>query len=107
LGDGAVKYPTPFSEHFGRRVWRYRRQAYLSQDELGRLLDLHRTEISQIERGLRIPRLDTILKLSAGVEVSPCELTAGLRWRPGSLDQVSGVYGKDAVQARGQMAGSR
>jgi transcriptional regulator with XRE-family HTH domain len=102
-----MKYPTPLSEHFGRRLWRYRRRAYLSQDDLALLLGLHRTEISQLERGLRIPRLDTILKLSAGVEASPCDLIAGLRWRPGSLDQVSGVYAKGADQARGQRAGSR
>lgn len=102
-----MKHPTPLSEHFGRRLWRYRRRAYLSQDDLALLLGLHRTEISQIERGLRIPRLDTILKLSAGVEASPCDLIAGLRWRPGSLDQVSGVYGKGAPQVRGEQVRSR
>jgi transcriptional regulator with XRE-family HTH domain len=87
-----MEHPSLISEHFGRRLWRYRRQVYLSQEELGRLLDLHRTEISQLERGLRMPRLDTILKLSAGVEASPCELIAGLRWQPGSHDLVGGTY---------------
>jgi hypothetical protein len=56
------------------------------------LVDVHRTEISHLERGLRVPRLDTILKLSAGVEVSPCELIAGLRWQPGSHELVGGAY---------------
>jgi transcriptional regulator with XRE-family HTH domain len=87
-----MKYPSPLSEHFGRRLWLHRRRAYLSQEELSHLLDLHRTEIGELERGLRIPRLDTILKLSAGVEASPCDLIAGLRWRPGSYDQLDGAY---------------
>jgi len=80
------------AEHFGRRLWHRRRLACLSQEELGRLLDVHRTEIGLLERGRRVPRLDTVLKLSAGVEVSPCELIAGLRWQPGSRDLVGGVY---------------
>jgi transcriptional regulator with XRE-family HTH domain len=80
------------AEHFGRQLWRRRRLACLTQEELGRLLDVHRTEIGLIERGLRVPRLDTILKLAAGVEASPCELIAGLRWRPGSHALVGGIY---------------
>jgi transcriptional regulator with XRE-family HTH domain len=90
-----MKYPTPLTRRFGRQVWRLRRRAYLSQDDLAGLLDLHRTEISQLERGLRDPRLDTILKLAAGIEVSPCDLIAGLRWRPGSLKQETGAYAED------------
>lgn len=88
------------AEHFGRQLWRRRRLAYLNQEELGRLLGMHRTEISRLERGLSVPRLDTILKLSAGVEASPCELIAGLRWRPGSHDLVGGGYG-DSSQSVG------
>jgi transcriptional regulator with XRE-family HTH domain len=80
------------AEHFGRRLWHRRRLACLTQEELGRLLDVHRTEIGLIERGLRVPRLDTILKLSAGVEASPCDLISGLRWRPGSHAHVGGSY---------------
>lgn len=71
------------ADQFGRNLWRSRRRADLTQQELALRLHLHRTEISGLERGLRIPRLDTILKLSAGVEVSPCVLLAGLHWRPG------------------------
>jgi transcriptional regulator with XRE-family HTH domain len=87
------------AEHFGRRLWRRRRLAYLSQEELARLLDLHRSEISEIERGLRVPRLDTTLKLAAGVEVSPCELITGLRWQPGSRDLVGGTYAQGSAGA--------
>jgi transcriptional regulator with XRE-family HTH domain len=87
------------AEHFGRRLWHRRRLACLTQEELGRLLDVHRTEIGQLERVLRVPRLDTILKLSAGVETSPCELIAGLRWQPGSHDLLGGAYAEGSSGA--------
>jgi transcriptional regulator with XRE-family HTH domain len=87
------------AEHFGRRLWHRRRLACLSQEDLGRLLNVHRTEVGLLERGRRVPRLDTILKLSAGVEVSPCELIAGLRWQPGSHDLVGGAYAEGSSVA--------
>lgn len=102
-----MEHPTPISEHFGRRLWRHRRLACLSQDDLARLLGLHRTEISQLERGLRMPRLDTILKLSAGVEASPCDLIAGLRWRSGSHDQIVGAYADAESRAANTPASNR
>ena len=71
------------AERFGRNLWLRRRRAGLTQEELARLTELHRADIGELERGLRLPRLDTILKVSAGVEASPCVLLAGLRWRPG------------------------
>jgi transcriptional regulator with XRE-family HTH domain len=85
------------AEHFGRRLRYRRRLACLTQEELGCLLDVHRTEIGLLERGLRLPRLDTILKLSAGVEACPCELIAGLHWQSGSHDLVGGAYVEDSL----------
>jgi transcriptional regulator with XRE-family HTH domain len=71
------------AHRFGDNLRRARRRADLSQVQLGRLVELHRVDVGQLERGLRLPRLDTILKLSAGVEQSSCALLAGLHWRPG------------------------
>lgn len=71
------------ADQFGRNLLRQREQAGLSREELAELTELHRVDIGVIERGERSPRLDTILKLSAGVQASPCELLAGLRWRAG------------------------
>lgn len=71
------------AEQFGRNLWRHRRRAALSQVELADLAELHRMAIGALERGERLPRIDTILKVSAGVQASPCLLLAGLRWRPG------------------------
>ena len=50
---------------------------------LGFSCDLHRTEISLLERGGREPRLGTLLKLAAALDVTPEELSAGIKWQPG------------------------
>lgn len=49
---------------FGANLVHARRQAEITQEELGVRCDLHRTEISLPERGGREPRLDTIIKLA-------------------------------------------
>jgi transcriptional regulator with XRE-family HTH domain len=54
-----------------------------SQDELSVRASVHRTEISQLERGLRLARVDTIVKLCGGLEADPAELLAGISWEPG------------------------
>ena len=71
------------AEQFGRNLWRHRHHAALSQEELADLAELNRVDIGALERGERLPRIDTILKVSAGVQASPCLLLAGLHWRPG------------------------
>jgi len=70
---------------FGDNLARLRRGADLSQDELSVRASLHRTEISQLERGLRLARMDTLVKLIGSLEVSAEELFAGLDWTPGDV----------------------
>lgn len=70
---------------FGDNLARQRKRADLSQDELSLLASLHRTEISQLERGLRIARVDTLIKLKCSLEVSADDLLAGINWEPGGL----------------------
>ena len=77
------------AETFGDNLIRTRKLADVSQDELAVMASVHRTEISQIERGLRVPRIDTLIKLAASLEVSADELLAGLEWKPGGT-----VYGR-------------
>lgn len=55
-----------------------REQAGLSQEALGDLVGLHRTEVSLLERAGRDPRLGTIVKLARGLDVAPAELLAHL-----------------------------
>lgn len=76
--------PEPtLAERFGLNLWRCRRRAGLSQDNLAAIVGVSRAAISPLERGLRLPRIDTILKLAAGTNVSPCALLEGMEWRPG------------------------
>lgn len=70
---------------FGANVACCRKRAGISQEELSVRASLHRSEVSQIERGLRLCRIDTLLKLSGSLEVIPDELLAGLEWLPGAM----------------------
>jgi DNA-binding XRE family transcriptional regulator len=68
-------------ERFGLNLWRSRRRADLSQEELAGLVGLSRPHISVLERGLELPRIDTILGLEvlAGrVLTSPPSLMGGI-----------------------------
>ncbi|MCW2981294.1 MAG: hypothetical protein JWO14_3021 [Solirubrobacterales bacterium] len=79
------------AERFGLLLTRRRLHAAMSQEELARLVGIHRTEISLLERGGRRPRLDLVLQLAAGVETEPVELLTGMRWIPGTVE-VGGGY---------------
>ena len=70
---------------FGDNLARARKRADLSQEELSVRASLHRTEISQLERGLRTARVDTLIKLLGSLEVSAEELLTGLDWTPGDV----------------------
>jgi transcriptional regulator with XRE-family HTH domain len=71
------------AEQFGDNLIRTRKLADLSQDELAVRASVHRTEISQLERGLRVARIDTLVKLAASLEASAAELLEGIAWEPG------------------------
>ncbi len=73
------------AERFGDNLARCRKLADLSQDEAAVRASLHRTEISQIERGLRLPRIDTLVKLMGALEADADELLTGLVWEPGEM----------------------
>jgi len=67
---------------FSQNLRRIRAKQKLSQEELARLIAMHPTEISALERGGREPRLQTLIRLSAALEASPEEFVAGIEWRP-------------------------
>lgn len=53
------------ARRFGANLAAARERAGLSQEEVGFRAELHRTEIGALERGGRIPRIDTLVKLAA------------------------------------------
>jgi transcriptional regulator with XRE-family HTH domain len=54
-------------------------RAGLSQEALGDLCNLHRTEVGLLERAGRDPRLATIVKLARALNIPAADLLDGLR----------------------------
>jgi len=71
------------AERFGKNLARCRRRVGISQEELGVRASLHRTAVGQLERGERVARLDTFVKLTGALGADPRDLLAGLSWQPG------------------------
>jgi len=74
---------------FGKNLTRCRKRAGLSQEELGVRASLHRTEIGLLERGERLPRIDTAVKLAGALGAPLGELIEGIDWAPGSSSRGS------------------
>lgn len=69
-------------ERFAINLRQARTKVGISQEELGERCDLHRTEISLLERAGREPRLATIVKLAGALNTSPAALCSGIAWLP-------------------------
>lgn len=65
-------------EVFAANLRAVRTRKKLSQEALADLADLHRTEISLLERAGRDPRLATILRLAQALEVPVSRLLKGI-----------------------------
>lgn len=68
--------------HFGDNLRACRRHVRLSQEELAARAGLHRTEIGLLEGGGRVPSIETLLRVAAGVEASEARLLTGIDWVP-------------------------
>jgi transcriptional regulator with XRE-family HTH domain len=69
-------------ERFATNLRRARTEAGVYQEELGNRCELHRTEISLLERAGREPRLGTIVKLAGALGTTPADLVDGISWQP-------------------------
>jgi transcriptional regulator with XRE-family HTH domain len=81
------------ARRFGVNLRHIREQADLSQEEVGFRSSLHRTEVGLLERGARVPRIDTLIKLAGalGVKVD-CALLDGISWTPGEREIPAGTF---------------
>jgi transcriptional regulator with XRE-family HTH domain len=61
-----------------RNVAATRANRGLSQAQVSKRSGVHVTEVSRIERGLREPRLSTIVRLARAMEVKPARLLDGM-----------------------------
>jgi transcriptional regulator with XRE-family HTH domain len=79
---------------FSQTLRRVREMRKLSQEDLAQLTEMHRTEISALERGKREPRLQTLIKLSAALETPLNEFFTGIEWRPLVLAPIAEGMGR-------------
>lgn len=61
-------------QRFGKAIRRRRRELDLSQEELAERAEMHRTYISDIERGIVNPSLEVIEKLTDALGTTVAEL---------------------------------
>lgn len=69
----------------GRNLSRIRREAGMSQGEVGLRAGLHPTAIGLIERGQRKAQIDTLIRVAGALEVEPGDLLVGIEWKPPAL----------------------
>lgn len=79
-----------FADRIGLNIARARIHADLTQEELSVRASLHRTAVGQLERGERVPRADTLVKLAGSLGIAVSVLFEGLEWSPGGT--VFGSY---------------
>lgn len=70
---------------FGVNLRRARKGAGLSQEALAMRAALHRTHIGLLERGERLARIDTAVKLAGSLEIDAGALFDGIAWEPGDV----------------------
>ena len=69
----------PVRDRFAANLRKARTRKGLSQQKLAEVCGLHRTEISLLERGIRSPRLETLITLTFALDLkTPAELLEGL-----------------------------
>jgi len=96
--------PTPeMKVRFGENLARCREDAEVSQEELSFRASIHRTEVSLLERGERMPRVDTALRIAGSLGVPLDDLVAGLEWKPGYEIIVPGSW--EVVEREGGAPG--
>jgi transcriptional regulator with XRE-family HTH domain len=88
-----MKGSEALARRFGENLRAARKATGLSQEAVGLRAGLHRTEVGLLERGARVPRIDTLLKLAAAIGVrvdSP--LLAGISWSAGTTSTTPGAF---------------
>jgi transcriptional regulator with XRE-family HTH domain len=74
-----VKPQESVRQQFAENLRGHRERLNLSQEELADICDLHRTEISLLERCKRSPRLETIVVLARALGLASAgELLTGI-----------------------------
>jgi len=84
----------------GKRLARIRKRQGLTQEKLGEAIDSSPSYISNIERSISIPSIETIMKLAIALDTTPDEFLVGAvrhgdeEWK----DVAEGLRGLDKKQ---------
>lgn len=68
------------AEQIGRNLARGLERSPLSQDEIAKAAEMHRTHLRLIRRGERIPRLDTLVRIAGALDMDASELLRNVSW---------------------------
>jgi len=80
----------------GRNIRPIRRAADLSQEACAEWAGIHKTSISLYETGLRMPKMEALLRLAGALKVEPGVLFEGVRWVPSVYGMEGFVYEDEA-----------
>lgn len=72
----STKRPQAFQTAFGKALRRRRERLEVSQEALAFTSEIHRTYISELERGLKNPSLTTIDRLAVALKTKASTLIA-------------------------------
>lgn len=75
-------------ETINYRIKKYRKAKGLTQKQLGELLEVSQAMIAQYEKGLRHPKIETLCKVSAALEINLSDL---LDADPCSIDESKNI----------------
>ena len=76
---------TALNQSIAQALIKYRRSSQLSQEELADLAGIHRTYVSQIERGLKMPTLAILFNIASALKVKPSDLVQEIERQHGEL----------------------
>lgn len=65
---------TTLNQSIAQALIKYRHLSQISQENLADLADIHRTYVSQIERGLKMPTLAILFKIAHALQIKPSDL---------------------------------
>lgn len=71
---GGVSRKLSLEERLGNIIRKHRESLGLSQESFAEKCDLHRTYVSQLERGLKSPTVRTLTQIAEKIGLTPDEL---------------------------------
>ena len=90
------KQPTPSNdelrERLGINLRECRKRLGISQWELSFRAEIGLTSVSPIELGQIVPRIDTFIRLTGALGVTPNALSAGILWTPAEVTVIPGGF---------------